>query len=513
MHKSRLAALCGAAAILMSSAPSKAADPKPGSVYVQCDGKPDNVSAAETAARVIALAAVVGLLAPPQERPDASKRLEGAAGIKACDSALADESNAVRKVELTLARAIHQIEAGNHEAAIADARRAADVAQPLAADRYYQRSLGLSVLEVEAAALMKAGRFSEAERVALRMADAAPYDIVNHMRARLYLGTTDDHPAETAKFMDRITRLHTDVLRDRAGAHEWRGEYRQAAADYEALLDIHEGTKLLDGQPDPRPFWNGRRAIAYMLAGEIARGNQLAEESRRGNELAAASGTILAAATNITLTDEVLEFHRVMQLMAEGKLDEARRRLKARPRWLAPTTGAFSDVVARLRAGAKASDLEGPLAHGREKIRADFLEQVRTGKLEDKKLPERLFAGMRPLMKSNEFTSGASSVWRTRKSRYLVPKKGKMADYPFEIIVAHDVYGIASSYAVLMHAALLARDRGKEGFVLLPTRKQTDTIAVMIGNPGDPGVPASVMLNAEQTIEALKADFPQPQKK
>ena len=107
---------------------------KPGSAYVQCDGQPNNVTGGETAARFIGAVTLLGIFAPPPEAADASKRKFGAAGVAACSTLLAgdkQEGNPARRVGLFLGRAIHQIEAKNYDAAIADvalARQAANAA-------------------------------------------------------------------------------------------------------------------------------------------------------------------------------------------------------------------------------------------------------------------------------------------------------------------------------------------------------------------------------------------------
>src|SRR4051812_12784796 len=85
-----------------TAAPAKV---NPGSVYVRCDGNPDNITAGETLARVVAITALVGLFMPQHEAPNLSRRLTGADGVAACSAALEKESNATRRVQLILARA------------------------------------------------------------------------------------------------------------------------------------------------------------------------------------------------------------------------------------------------------------------------------------------------------------------------------------------------------------------------------------------------------------------------
>ncbi len=502
------AALLGGAAMMVAQAVPAAAAEKPGSVHVQCDGMPDNVSGVETAARLLAITAVVGLLLPEPEQADANKRLKGDAGIAACTAALTAETNTLRKVQLTLARAIHGIEAGKGEAAVADARAAREAAGSLMEERNFARSVGLWVLEVEAAALIKAGRFKEAESVALKMADTAPWDVINQRNAWWYLGMTRDHEQEFSAFLDRLARLWNGAVRERASNDEWHGRFRQAAEAYHATIDVTEHAGFLEETQDPRPYWNARSAVAYMLAGDKDKARALADQARVGNE-ALAARQVVANAAAIGWTDELLELHQILNLADQGKLGEARARFKVRPRWTAATTGALAASVERLRAGAKPADLEGPLAKTSAEIREDLLQQTRKARQDDAKLPDRLFARIRPVMKASEF-SNARSVWKTDKSPYLLKKKGKLAAVPYDLIVTHNIYGIPGSYAVLMHAALLAQAKGKQGFVLVGNRTRTDMIGVLFGNPGEPGIPASMLIEAAPVIKAMRADFPEP---
>jgi hypothetical protein len=97
---------------------------RPPSAHIRCDGNPDNITAGETAARLIAITALVGLLVPDREasqcfaaaqRRGGHRRLHRGAGRRI-------ERRATDRADL--ARAIHRIEAGAFEAAIVDAQLA-----------------------------------------------------------------------------------------------------------------------------------------------------------------------------------------------------------------------------------------------------------------------------------------------------------------------------------------------------------------------------------------------------
>jgi hypothetical protein len=102
--------------------------PKEPSRYIQCDGQPNNTTAAESAARILGAFTLLVLLAPKPEMPDPKARKFGLEGIKSCSSLLEGveniESNPVRRLELQLARAVHYIEAKDYAAAVTDVRKA-----------------------------------------------------------------------------------------------------------------------------------------------------------------------------------------------------------------------------------------------------------------------------------------------------------------------------------------------------------------------------------------------------
>src|SRR5207253_4638246 len=137
-----------AIAALVASVPAHA-DRTP-SLQIRCDGMPDNVTAGETAARLLGAVTLLGLFAPNHETPDEGQRLTGAEGVAVCAQALAVESNDIRRAQLLLASAIHHIEASEYDAAIAEARRVESDRPTLAQTQPYRRSLALSAIEIEA---------------------------------------------------------------------------------------------------------------------------------------------------------------------------------------------------------------------------------------------------------------------------------------------------------------------------------------------------------------------------
>jgi tetratricopeptide (TPR) repeat protein len=498
---------CVVASIAVVAIPTQAAARAP-SVFLRCDGKPAHMSDGERAARVLAITAVIGLLIPGPEQENDTERLSGVAGAAACSTALSTEGDPIRRIELTLARAIHDIEANDSNNALADSQTALELSQSYSNDTYFARSLGLSVWEVRSAALLSAKRYSDAEAAAYKMADAAPWDVINQLNAWPLAGLTDNRNQQFEDFLRRLAKLWNGAEKYYAMRLEWNGKFREAAGSYAAIMDVTRGAGFVNPSTDPSAYWKAKEANAFMMAGDRARAEQRFREATALNETLASQHAMNAGQT-IAMTDELLGFYKILSLTSDGKLAEARAAFLQRPRWNAASVASVSWATDRLRQGVPASELLGPLAKSGAQIRQAILDDDQLSERDGKKLGRRLFSHMRPLMRASEF-GGSKALWRVDRSRYLVAKKGELADAPYEVINTFDIYGIPSSYAVLMHAALLAQSRGKQGFVVVGERKATDTIAVLFGNRGEPGTPDELLIDASSVIRDLQSDFPQP---
>lgn len=101
--------------------------------------------------------------------------------IAACTRALASPrllpSQTLRKVHLLRARAAARLEAGDAAAAIADLDLAQAAAGPLAADRFYQRSMAVSLDLLRALALARSGDLAGAVPLAQAAGAARPWSL------------------------------------------------------------------------------------------------------------------------------------------------------------------------------------------------------------------------------------------------------------------------------------------------------------------------------------------------
>jgi hypothetical protein len=502
-----------------SPSPAPAATPvetpskrETGSFWVQCDGQPASMSGAELTAYLLAISftgGIVGGLVGAPETGDVGKRIKGDDAIAACDQALAKETEAVRKVQLSLARSIHQIEAKRYDAALIDIRAIPTLAGDKAQETDFQRSLGLSLLELEAITLVRLGKPAEAEAAAMKMAEAAPYDVLNQIRVLKYANLTAEMTPAKAAYFDRFVRIFPASLVSRYEARLWQGDFTGAAADLERYDAVQKA--FFPNDAEPLTISTARRAAAYMLAGDLERSNALAVEARAAVEKLIRSGKASESANVISQVEELLDFQAVGRQLAEGKVKEARAAFASRSRWLAPKAPAVALLTERLRAGATPTELTGALSRDPAAIRAEGLAIASAAIREPDDETKALFGTIRPYIK-NGHAGFTRAVWKTDKSRYLVKRSDK-AKYTGELVYIYGAYGQAGGEALLMHCALLAKARGKSGFMVGANRKELDSTLVLFGNPGDPGTVEGMVVDADAVIRALSGEMPEPERR
>lgn len=478
------------------------------SVYLLCDGSPAHRSGAELAGRILLIMATGGL-AGPGEKADATKRAMGAEGVTACDSALSSETDPIRRMQLTLARAVHHLEADEFEAALSDARTAPSAAGTAANDIGFRHSLLLSALELQAAALARLGRPGEAEAAALEMAAASPYDTIAQERAVIYVGLTASASPQKKAFYDHLSRIWPKGLLLKAEFEEWNGEYLAAADDYSAFVDLRYGFVLDKKNLTPEVAILADRAVALALAGQTAQADALAADTRKSLDDMIASGKAMGISEVANTAQELLDFESIVSQAQSGKAAQARILLAARSRWLTPSAAAVADLTARLRKGAPANELTGTLTHDPAAMRTDYLAS-RLGAIQQKNGAEKkLFDLIRPPMTASDYSYWVDDVWDKNDTRFMPEKTGKET-YDGELVYMRRANGIAAGDALLMYCARVARLRGKTGFVMFPTRARLDASVVRFGNAGEPGFPAAAVNDAQATVAALSVEFPDP---
>lgn len=488
----KLNVLAGAAlAALLVHAPASAQ--RAPSAHIRCDGLPDNVTAGETAARLLGAVTLLGLFAPAHETPNAAMRLAGAEGVTICNTALSGESNDARRAQLILATAIHQIESNQYDAAIATARSADSDRPAFAASAPYRLSLHLSALEIEALALVGAGRTDEAVAKALEMADAAPYDVVNQLRAQRFVRLTARYGPAEQRFYDNLVRLFPAAVIERALARQMAGDFRGGAEDYDLWMRLERSTIGRAGMVS-----SAHAALIRAVAGDVARAEELATEARTALQ-AEPTSSVAPVAT------EILDLYQIWKNAHDGRMADARLLFANRAAWLRPSPAAVSAIAQMLREGAPAEAVTGTLAGDPQRFRTELLER-RLREMNDGK---SRFATIRAFHGQADYDRFGGNVWRSGRSRYF-SREDTERMHARLINVTRDGGGVPAGYALLLHAALTAQAEGKSAFMMMPLQSSVAFGWIRFGDPAAEDMIAPMSLDPARVIADLSPLIPRP---
>ncbi len=480
------------------------------SSFIHCDGAIAHRSAGEIAGRLLLIMATSGI-AGAGEKSDINKRLSGADGVAACNDAISRETYPLRLVQLTLARAVHHIEAKDYAAALTDAKQAPTLAPDKASDLGFQHSLLVSSLEIQAAALVRLNRPAEAEATAMQMAAAAPYDVIALQHAAFYAALTPTIDPAKKTFLDRLAKLSATGLVLRASAYEWAGDFADAASDSEAFSSIGPAFAVPDHPIPPLVATAARRAVDLALANDQKESDDIAAATRKTIDGLIQSGSSLNIQTSINEAEEMLDLQSIIAMLAEGKAHQARMMFTARSRWLAASPGVIAEVTARLRKGASPAELVGPLSHDPKSIIEDGLVARAGALISANDADKNLFLAIRPSVSADDYSTWARAVWDTDPTEHILKKTGK-EEYDADVVAMSPANGIPTGDAVLMRCAVIAQEKGKAGFVFYPSRPRLDWVIVHFVNVGDAGAPPQAFFNANTVIADLSAEFPQPRR-
>ena len=482
---------------------------KPGSAYVQCDGQPDNVTDGETAARVLGAVTLLGLFAPPNETADASKRKFGAEGVAACTGLLSGEraeNNAKRRLGLILGRAIHQIEAKNYQAALDDvalARREAQGAGFMN-DAYFVRSRARAFDEIESAALLRMGRTEEARAASLRNVATTRYSFV----PLFSMPTYSDFIAAPSGTEEQVNEWRVRLAPPVASSSANRLDLARRFAESAKLRD-----SLVEFDAEQSPTLNSsvliaRSALAHALAGNFAAAADRARAARANADKRKLDGKPETDAAELV---ELLDLYAIVDT-AQTDAKAARRLFAARSQWLSASLGSVLEVNRRLRDGAAADELIGGLAREPDSLWKAHVEENMAELLAKDSDNKTLFSMIPGERSAKAYDLVAKNVWRTDKSKIIITsKKLDPAKDRMELMFLYGVDPVVALDAYLLHAALVARSRGHQGFVFTPLLTSKLIAATFrSGNRGDKGFPPELFIDANEAIANLSTVIRDP---
>ena len=495
------------------AAAQRAEEKKLGSRYVRCDGEPNNVTGGETFARLLGAVTLLALFAPSPETPDPTKRLFGEKGVAVC-SELIDgegaENNAVRRVPLILARALHQIEAKNYPAALADVElaRTEAAAAKLSGNPYFDRSMGLSFSNITAEIHLRMSDPTAAQNASLSAIGAMKYSFLPSIVIRDYGQFVREMPAAAEARLAANAKVLPALLIGYAGQLDDYRRFAESAAKHEALISVIEGLEL----DNASSIYYARAALTHALAGQWEQANQRAEFARTNLSARRAEGKPEDDAARVV---EVLDLYDIVKLANAGEMTNARRNFAARSEWVAPSFGSVMEVNRRLREGASETELFGALAQTPDAMwqkRYDDLMAVRLQRDGDNKW---LFDLIEPYAKVGNFESRSKDTWRVQKSKMMSKEADKVGQW--RIFATGDL--LSGIDSIMLHAALQAKAQGKEGFtmfIVLPDGSRATYYPLTIGytrfvNRGDASAKDELFIPAAEVIAELSPVIPSPE--
>jgi hypothetical protein len=479
---------------------------KLGSNYLRCDGQPNNMTDAESFARFIGAVTLLALFAPPAEAADPSKRQFGEKGVEACSKLLDDpkqETNGLRRIPLMLARGVHRIEAKDYAGAIADVElaRAEAKALNLIGNPYFDRSMGRSFDQVEAAARLRMDDAASAETISLRGLGAMRYSYYPLITTDTYDEFTATLTPERERQLDSLSRMTMAYLILYADRLDDVGRFADAARKRESLI------RAIDTlSPDEKMTeLYASAALSHALAGEWDRADERAAFARTNLSDRKARGKPEEASAAAV---EVLDLVDILRLTRDGKMKEARRSFAARSQWLSPSFGAVMETNRRLRPGATTDELFGALAKTPEELWAARRDDEMARRIALDADNKVLFYNIKPYTQISLYEGASKNTWRTDKSKLM--GKEPVKDTKLMMIYGGQ-YGLAAFDVIMLHAALAAKARGKQGFLMDIRLKPAFFGMVLFVNQDDPDSDPERYISADEVIAELTALIPSPE--
>lgn len=499
-------ALAGASMLTPIAASAADKSSKQPSVFLQCDGRTGHVSGGETFARLLLLTATAGISEAAMTGDNDRSRAKGEAGVAACNAAIEAEGDAYRRAQLGLARSIHWAEQEKWDEAIRAARDVPQLLPSNSADWALSRTTETAAANLEAQWLVRAGKLAEAEEAQSRAVIRAGADALAMQRSAHYLRLTRTmSPAKRSAYEAMLRyspQFSSVIINGYADAGDYAAARKTMAAYYAVAKSMYkkppsEAEDLaLDG------------AFAAM-AGDAATARPQIEKARAAFAKERAAGTVDGgyAAT----IDEQLSFAEAALAQAEGRVADARRLLGQRSLWGNVAPGMVVDLIERLMPGLPEAERVGIFGGDTKKLWNESVA-ARVAAVSEEKFTKRAWQSLVELVVDRHYAPMARQVasGSTAKPKWLL-KPDKSDPLPFDVLsVDGRFWGPMINEPMMLHAALIAKARGKSGFVILPTRKELGMIGIKFVSPGDAGIGEPIIVDADRVIADLSSHLTPP---
>ncbi len=500
--------LLPALAFLASSAAAQTAAPPEKSVspFILCDGHTGHVGLAASLGRLVLLTATAGLSETATATDDEMRRLKGAAAADACDTALTQEHDNLRRAQLATAKAIHLMEAGRIDDSLVAVHAVPAAAGPLAQEWGYKHTFAPRLLLLEAAIQARRKDAEAAQAAAVRAVTLSPYDLALAHRALRYMVLTSRLDPDRDRALIQLGKVMSEHIPARAGALTMTGRFAEA---YDTLTAAEEIYIPFYDDFHPQEF-RAHRALLLALAGRDVESDALAKKVQDDISSLTGTGFMVQQAAIVASASEYLGLRGVLRDLANGRGKEARATFRAHGPWLLASAEVVPAVVDRLRTGAPAEELTGTLAEPGEVLRARHQAEQLAALADPKLVPSEY---QQPFLyaSTSDFARIAGATWKVGdKPRFLL--KHEKEQLPSTDVLDGEAYatGLAAGEAILLQAALIAKKRGLNGFVLKPVRRYAYLTGLRFGNIGDPGIPSLFAYDANAVIADIAPHIPEP---
>lgn len=453
--------------------------------------------------------------------------MTAAARINACTRALADPlllpEHAIRKSNLLLARALGQIGNGAPDKAVDDLDLARTTSSDFLSDPKFARSMGVSLEIVHALALLEKGDLAQAQDTAIKAAALRPFSAsVQQIVAVLLKRTTTGRSDRSPYAM--VLPLSPDAATQQFGWLVETGRHKEAVALLPSLnlqfpaapigYPVEFGLSQPARQVTSSTITSMLAAYALSAAGEGERATALIESTRlqmtNALEIPQPASGVSAKSTLIEplsrFIDEWAFLVTARQRVAKGETMDVVKSLVGRD---LPDSLVVLDLFQAIRDALPEA----------QKSFAPPLEQAKSRLLEQKSKEDLNLSLIEKGLPPVELSNAQPAYRKSSKSLLglLVGPVGYQQDgfrssenASTGVITVEFLGNMASAVTVdemtLLHAADLATQRGKTGFVIVERRDYSRTVTTTMGFSQVPISSAPAGFKTELDIRLVDLD-------
>ena len=490
-------ALAFIATSILAASPAAAAD-QPSSAFVQCDGRTGHVDGGERLMRLLLVTATAGISEAGMRRDDSSKRIEGAGGVAACDQAIASEGDAYRRVQLGFAKSLHLAEDKKWVEAAAAARAAPTLTTK--ADWGLEKSSTGTARYLEALFLIRAGQTEQGEAAAWDGARVTGADVITLQRMTRFMFLSRAISPEKRAALEAMRRYYPDSGMRVASVLAEGGDFAGAA---DAVRGMESSFNAFLKEPKQVSTPHSLLATYAAMRGDITEAKAELVIAKTALEKDRAEGDAASEPTSFAAREEAIAFAEAAIAQASGDSAQAAKLLVARGSWSTIPGGVVARLVGRVAPRIPEKDRAGVVAKGEEALWKETLDG-RLALLRNTDNDSKLWTATALLAQDVGYQrlAGQALTGSSGKPKWLVKPGKEPRNFDF-ISTTVNAEGWEAGEGILYHAALIAKQRGKQGFVLLPKRDRIDFVALRFVNPGELGIPSGSVIAADDVIATL----------